>query len=33
MASTFVTAGDGQGASPVAEAAANPQPVLAQPHV
>jgi Ca2+-binding RTX toxin-like protein len=33
MASTFVTAGAGQGAAPIAEAAANPQPVLAQPHV
>jgi len=33
MASTFVTAGVGQGAAPIAEAAANPQPVLAQPHV
>ena len=32
MASTFVTAGDGQGAAPIAEAAALPQPVLAQPH-
>jgi Ca2+-binding RTX toxin-like protein len=33
MASTFVTAGVGHGAAPIAEAAANPQPVLAQPHV
>jgi Ca2+-binding RTX toxin-like protein len=33
MASTFVTAGDGQGAAPIAEAAANPQPLLAQPHI
>ena len=33
MASTFVTAGVGQGAAPIAETAANPQPVLAQPHV
>jgi Ca2+-binding RTX toxin-like protein len=33
MASTFVTAGVGQGAAPLAEAAVNPQPVLAQPHV
>ena len=33
MASTFVTAGDGQGAAPIAEPAMNPQPVLAQPHV
>jgi len=33
MASTFVTAGVGQGAAPIAEAAVNPQPVLAQPHV
>jgi Ca2+-binding RTX toxin-like protein len=33
MASTFVTAGDGQGTAPIAEAAANQQPVLAQPHV
>jgi hypothetical protein len=33
MASSFVTAGDGQGAVPIAEAAANSQPVLAQPHV
>jgi Ca2+-binding RTX toxin-like protein len=32
MASTFVTAGVGQGAAPIAEAAANQQPVLAQPH-
>ena len=32
MASSFVTAGDGHGAAPIAEAAANPQPVLAQPH-
>ena len=32
MASSFVTAGDGQGATPIAEAAANPQTVLAQPH-
>jgi Ca2+-binding RTX toxin-like protein len=32
MASSFVTAGDGQGAAPIAEAAANSQPVLAQPH-
>jgi len=32
MASSFVTAGDGQGAAPIAEAAANQQPVLAQPH-
>jgi Ca2+-binding RTX toxin-like protein len=32
MASTFVTAGIGQGAGPIAEAAVNPQPVLAQPH-
>jgi len=33
MASTFVTAGDGHGAAPIAEAAPNTQPVLAQPHV
>ena len=33
MASTFVTAGVGQGAAPIAEAAAISQPVLAQPHV
>ncbi len=34
MASSFVTAGNGQGAAPIAEAAvANQQPVLAQPHV
>src|SRR4029077_7229085 len=32
MASSFVTAGDGHGAAPIAEAAALPQPVLAQPH-
>ena len=32
MASTFVTAGLGQGAAPIAEAAAIQQPVLAQPH-
>ena len=32
MASSFVTAGDGQSAAPIAEAAANSQPVLAQPH-
>ncbi len=32
MASSFVTAGDGQGAAPIAEAAAIQQPVLAQPH-
>ena len=32
MASTFVTAGLGQGAAPIAEVAANQQPVLAQPH-
>jgi hypothetical protein len=32
MASSFVTAGDGQGAVPIAEAAANSQPALAQPH-
>jgi hypothetical protein len=32
MASSFVTAGVGQGAAPMAEAAVNPQPVLAQPH-
>jgi Ca2+-binding RTX toxin-like protein len=32
MASSFVTAGDGQGAAPIAEAAANSQPALAQPH-
>ena len=32
MASSFVTAGVGQGAAPIAEAAVNPQPVLAQPH-
>ncbi len=32
MASSFVTAGAGQGAAPIAEAAALPQPVLAQPH-
>ena len=32
MASTFVTAGLGQGAAPIAEAEVNPQPVLAQPH-
>ena len=34
MASSFVTAGDGQGAAPIADAAAaNPQPMLAQPSV
>ena len=32
MASTFVTAGVGQGAAPIAEPAVNQQPVLAQPH-
>ena len=32
MASTFVSAGVGQGAAPIAEAAAIQQPVLAQPH-
>ncbi len=32
MASSFVTAGDGHGATPIADEAANPQPVLAQPH-
>jgi Ca2+-binding RTX toxin-like protein len=32
MASSFVTAGDGQSAAPIEEAAANSQPVLAQPH-
>jgi Ca2+-binding RTX toxin-like protein len=32
MASTFVTAGAGQGGMPIADPAANQQPVLAQPH-
>src|SRR5262245_17808344 len=32
MASSFVTAGVGQGTAPIAEAAVNAQPVLAQPH-
>jgi Ca2+-binding RTX toxin-like protein len=32
MASSFATAGVGQGAGPIAEAAINTQPVLAQPH-
>jgi hypothetical protein len=32
MASTFTTAGVGEGVAPIAEAAAIQQPVLAQPH-
>src|SRR5205085_1314199 len=32
MASTFVTAGNGHGATPIAEPAASQPPLLAQPH-
>ena len=33
MASSFVTAGDGHGATPIADTPANQQPLLTQPHV
>jgi Ca2+-binding RTX toxin-like protein len=32
MASTFVTAGDGHGATPIADPASSQPPLLAQPH-
>ena len=32
MASSFVTAGDGHGAMPIADPPSNQQPLLAQPH-
>jgi Ca2+-binding RTX toxin-like protein len=32
MASTFVTAGDGHGATPIAELPSSQPPLLAQPH-
>jgi len=32
MASTFVAASDGQGATPIADPSSGQQPLLAQPH-